>query len=228
MRFFGYFMMMFVFFTACKKNKTEPAKPISGINYFPILDSATWIYKVDSIVFNSFQAPGTAPDTSVYWIKESIVEDLSDLIDLSKKRIERYISTDSGINWKFDRSLVVIKNNIQAIRNDYNIMEFKLSFPITELKSWNGNQFNNLGEKEYLYDWIFLPYKTMGQNQDSSIKVLHRNVKNQIRDNIEYEIYLPNIGLVYKEIVDLNYKDLGRTKVDGRIVKYNLISFNEK
>jgi hypothetical protein len=228
MRFFGYFMMMFVFFTACKKNKTEPAKPISGINYFPILDSATWIYKVDSIVFNSFQAPGTAPDTSVYWIKESIVEDLSDLIDLSKKRIERYISTDSGINWKFDRSLVVIKNNIQAIRNDYNIMEFKLSFPITELKSWNGNQFNNLGEKEYLYDWIFLPYKTMGQNQDSSIKVLHRNVKNQIRDNVEYEIYLPNIGLVYKEIVDLNYKDLGRTKVDGRIVKYNLISFNEK
>jgi hypothetical protein len=228
MRFFGYLMVTFAFFTACEKNKTEPAKPISGVNYFPMSVGATWIYKVDSIVFNSFQAPGTAPDTSVYWIRESIVEDLSDPIDLSKKRIERYISIDSGINWKFDRSLVVIKNNIQAIRNDYNNMEIKLSFPITELKSWNGNQFNNLGEKEYLYDWIFLPYNTFGKSQDSSIKVLQQNVKNQIRDNVEFEVYLPNTGMVYKETVDLNYKDLERTKVDGKKVIYILISFIEK
>lgn len=228
MRFFGYLLMTFVFFTACEKNKIEPAKPISGINYFPMSDSSTWIYQVDAITYNSFQAPGTAPDTSIYWVKESIIEDLSDAIDPLKKRIERHISYDSGKNWKFDRNLIVIRNSSQALRNDNNITEIKLSFPITELKTWNGNQYNNLGEKNFLYDWVFLPYNTMGSNKDSSIKVLQRNVKNQIRDNVEFEVYLPNTGLVYKEIVDLSYKDLERTKVDGKIVKYHLISYLEK
>lgn len=228
MRFFGYLMLVLLFFNACEKNKIEPAKPISGISYFPMGDSSLWIYKVDSVTYNSFQAPGTAPDTSVYWVKEIIIEDLSDAIDPLKKRMERFISYDSGISWKFDRSLIIIRNNSQALRNDFNNIEIKLSFPISMLKTWNGNQYNNLGEKEYLYDWIFLPYTAMGKSQDSSIKVLQRNVINQIRDNIEFEIYLPNRGMVYKEIVDLNYKDLERTKVDGKIVKYSLMSFHEK
>ena len=228
MRLFGYLMVTCLFMMACKKNKIEPSKPISGVDYFPLTDNLTWIYQVDSIIYNSFQLPGTGPDTSVYWVKESTVEDLSDAIDPLKKKLERSISYDSGKTWNFDRYFMLIRNNSQAIRNDNNIKEIKLSFPITELKSWNGNQYNNLGEKEYIYNWVFKPFVSLGQNQDSSIKILQRNVKNQIRDNVEYEIYLPNKGMVYKETVDLSYKDLQRTKIDGKIVKYDLISFHEK
>jgi hypothetical protein len=227
MRILFYFMVTVVVLTACEKNKIEPSKPISGINFFPIDSNISWVYQIDSVYYNSFQSAGTPPDTAVYWIKETIAEDLSDTIDAVKKRIERYISYDSGLTWKFDRNLIVIRNNSQALRNDNNIFNVKLSFPIIELKAWNGNQFNNLGENEYLYDWIFKSYWALGANRDSSIKVLQRNIKNQIKDNVEYEVYLPNIGMVYKEIVDLNYRDLERTKVDGKIVKYRLISFDE-
>jgi hypothetical protein len=222
-------VLLFFIASSCEKNVVEPERPIIGWDYFPVVINNTWVYRVDSIVYSGFQKGQI--DTFVYWIKEWISDDLSNDTAEPYMKVERYISRDSLV-WLFDRNFSVKRNATYAIRTDNNGTEVKLSYPVALFKSWDANQFNNRGRKDYNYDGVFQPFYSGGIYYDSTISVMQEKEENFIQSKLVREVYAKNKGMVFKEFSDLNLEIITNpqtqkedTTIDGLRLHYILVDF---
>ena len=222
-------LIALLFLCSCEKNTVEPERPVAGWNYFPVDVNNTWVYRVDSVVYSPFKKGQI--DTFVYWIKEWISEELSDDSSDAYVKIERQSSHDS-LRWQFERNLSIRRNESHAIRTDNNLPEVKLSFPLALFKSWDANQFNNAGKKNYTYDWLFQPFSSGGVSYDSTISVTQEKIENFIQSKLVREVYARNKGMVYREFRNLNLEIITNpqtqkedTTIDGLKLTYKLVSF---
>ena len=80
----------------------------------------------------------------------------------------------------------------------------KLSFPVKENATWNGNALNTLGEWNYTYDYINQSETINITHFDNVLLVVQKNDKNNaIHREYYIEKYAKDVGLVYREIKDL-------------------------
>lgn len=202
-----------------------PEPKAGGIEYYPIEDGTYWIYRVDSIHYNSFNTLKPI-DTFQYWVRESLVERLDFDTLFIHQKVEREISLDTGKTWKFDRFLQISRSDLEALRMDHGKRVLKLVFPIKPSASWNANHYNTDEPftSNYYTPSNAILYKDSAYT--SGVGIRYRNNVNLIRVDTEDEIYIAHLGNVYRERKDLTYKDLEQTKADGFSVRYTLIDFN--
>ena len=194
---------------SCKKKKA-PEKPDLGEAYYPATIGRYVIYDVDSTVYDElfFKAKN-----SKYQIKEKITEEFVDSQGRNALRLMRYIKKFdsiipySAMPWTIkDVWQVNISNkNVEIVEE--NIRFVKLIFPVKEGSTWDGNSTNTIGQWDYTYSFVDKNESINGNNFEKVALVTQKNFPTLISRQYYVEKYAKEVGLVYREIIDINFKD---------------------
>lgn len=192
---------------SCTKHKAE-TPPDLGYDYAPIKIGKYVVYDVDSTVYDDFFG-----DTIItkYRIKEKFEENITDNEGRSAIRLVRYIKMFdatkdySNIPWVIKDVWNYTKTNTTLEVVEEDIRFTKLTFPVKEDATWNGNAFNTMGEWEYSYTYIDKRETLNGNVFENVLCVKQKDDKliNYIHRQYYIEKYAKGVGLIYKEIKDL-------------------------
>lgn len=200
------FLISSILFTSCKKNQTENITMEDGKNYFPIAIGQYIVYDVDSTAYDELTH---IPKTYKYRLKEIITQAFTNDETTTSYRLERYIKyydstkTYDQIPWQIKDVWTIIPYPKSIEKVEENIRYVKLLFPVKNGLQWNGNIKNTLGEKIYRYDYIDQPDVINGKTFDKTLKVVQNNYRSLIQYQNEVEKYAREVGMVYKEITNL-------------------------
>lgn len=192
--------MCVLFMVSCKKDKPVPPTNF-GYNYFPDNVGHYVIYNVDSIVVNQLMPQPI--DTFKYQVKEVIDSIFTDGSGRPTQRILRYKRADSTQPWVIQKVWSGNLTTTTAERFEDNIRYVRLIFPVSVNATWNGNAFNTLGEMDYQYTAIDVPSSVNNVNFDSTLTVLQDSNINLIQHQFYLEKYARNVGVIYKDLIDL-------------------------
>ncbi len=203
---------------SCTKNETITSSSL-GYSYFPLDSGWVKIYAVDSIAFDD---NNQSVDTFHFLLKERFLGKIIGIEGESYREIERSVQTDTNNIWEPRNSYFVSKtnNNIQFF--DENIRVVKLVFPIGNVLSWNGNQYNNLGRKTFFLQNINKPFNNGDTTFGNCITVQEALANNAIEEILVKSIYQDGIGLVDATNNYVNTQIAGKS---GYKVRQKLISF---
>lgn len=196
---------------SCKKDKDSISNIDFGKDYFPIKVGVYIVYDVDSTAYNEITH---IPTTYKYRLKEIIKQAFTNDENTTSYRLERYIkyydSTKSydQIPWQIKDvwTIVPYSNSIEKIEE--NIRYVKLVFPVKQGTQWNGNAKNTLGEKIYSYEYVDNSESINNIHFDKVLKVKQYEFRSLIQYQNEYEKYAKNVGLVYKEMINLESQNI--------------------
>jgi hypothetical protein len=180
---------------ACTQ-QTEPDAVDLGYAFFPSQIGATWIYHVDSLVYDD-NSGFTTIDTFEYQYKEQITGTYINGSGKTEQLVSRYIKKVDTLNWEQLNTYTLLKTDLNAQKTIENIRFVKLVFPLTLNKKWDGNAYNSLGNEEYVVS-TFNTSQTIGSSiYDNTLTVIQKNEDNAVEEIKRAEIYARNIGLVY-------------------------------
>ncbi len=192
-----------IFIFSCKKDKEVIVFDL-GYSYFPDKKGTYVIYQVDSLFYNDFTS---TIDTFQFQIKEKITENFNDLSNRATQRIERFYRQNSTQEWLIKDVWFANRTSNTAEKVEENIRFVKIVFPLKKETSWNGNRFNNLGEKNYTLTKLNEPLILGSLNFDSTIYISQSADSNLIEKKMAYEVYAKNVGLIFKKELNITDKD---------------------
>ncbi len=223
------FLLPFVL-AACDTREVavDPAK--GGYDYFPLTAGQYAVYEVESIEYRT----GRPADTTHYQVKEVVQEQIVDLSGEDAFKIYRYYRPLEVASWKEEPDSVwtAKRNAYHATRTENNVTFVKLSFPVREELTWNGNALNNQGKLTYKITGAGQPYQLADTTFSSTMTVEQSNDSNLCSKNVQYEVYAKGIGLISKEIEQVYYLqadgecDVNQTISYGRRLTQKLIEFS--
>lgn len=201
-----YFLLL-LFISSCKKDKPAPALPDLGYTYFPLNIGSWIIYDVDSVVHDDFK---DSVFTYKYQLKEFIESKYTDNAGKEIYRVERYKRNNPTAPWIISDVWAAHINSSRAEKFEENIWYIKLIFPVKENAKWNGNSFNSMDAMEYEYTEVNVSTSLNGNNFDSTLTVLQADELNAINKLFSEEKYAKNVGLIYRQYINLDLqKDSG-------------------
>ncbi len=215
------------FFQACDTDQ-ELVDPIpQHKDYVNLSTGSVRVYEVDSFFYNKFQK---TIDTFQYIVRETVGEE----IDSNRYRMQRQMDSTSE-NIKADPSLYsakMKKSQYEVFRNNQRLV--KMTFPVKAGKSWNGNAFNNLLAADFRYKNVHQPYSNKHYDFDSTVTVVEKDSGNRIEQKTRKVVYAKDVGMVYKEELNLRFegetlppKDTAWEKKanKGYIIRYKLKNY---
>ncbi|MEO8151012.1 MAG: hypothetical protein ABI723_25485 [Bacteroidia bacterium] len=194
-----FFICLAIF--SCKKNSTTET-PYLGYSYFPDNVGHYIIYDVDSVEKDGFTGIVTH---STYQIKEIIESVFTDNQGRPTLRIERY-RKDSVYypDWTIYNVWTANLTATTAERFENNIRYIKLTFPVQNGKTWNGNAMNTDVEEDYEYTGIHEQMTINNLTFDSVTTVLQADeLFNFVSPKYKQEQYAAGVGLVYRKKLEL-------------------------
>jgi hypothetical protein len=213
-------------FSSCEQDDAETD---IGWGYFPT-EIGHWVaYEIDSTVYDDFEG-----DTDVYryQVKEVLESSFIDNQGRPTVRVERYrrnydpaVPYDS-IPWYLSRVWAFTRTNGNGEKMEENERFIRLSFPAAQGKTWNGNAYNTIGQWNYKYKELDVPYSLAPFAFDSTCLVEQKNEVNAISHRVYKERYAKNIGMIEKNVVDVRDTGFGPVPVINRI--YSGVIYNIK
>jgi hypothetical protein len=206
----------------------DPVNPDFGLNFFPLQTGMSWIYQVDETTINQSQETKLT-----YELRVTITDSVRSLNNMDTFIFTWETRTSAASPWQtLDTWSARIENN-QLIQSEGNTLFVKLIFPPSTALSWNGNQFNNLpnngnlfngsGSESYRITSYDLPFEIGSMMYPKTLIVVQNNFVDAIvGEDQRQEIYVRDIGLVYKEVIQLEYCStpdcLGQQKIDKGVM----------
>jgi len=192
----------------------DPAPPAVVTDYFPIKVGAYFIYAVDSLVTDQ-----TIPTPYTYDLMLQVTDSFPSSEGGYIYVIQRSKRADSTKPWSSLTSWSIRLTPYQAVVDEGNTPYVKMETPIANGTAWNGNALNNLngGEKcldsddntcdIYALANVGKPYALDGGlSFQNSLTVVQSDNENLIvYQDRRSEVYALKTGLVYREIIQLNY-----------------------
>jgi hypothetical protein len=211
------YILFAVFFFACQKDKFESIDYSNDKNYISKKIGSYSEYSVQEIVYDDFK---NTIDTFNYQLKELNESLFKDNLGRNSIRIDRYSRSNDTFNWSYVNTcyISIDVNSIERIEN--NTRKSIISFPISNDAIWNSNEFNMEYVNNVFYTSFHKPYSINSIKYDSSITVEGVVVSNSIKERAYKEVYVKQIGLVYKNIV---FIDKIGTLQRGRRINYKLL-----
>jgi hypothetical protein len=193
-------LLAIIILFSCSKS-TENVIINRDFSYYP-QKVGKWInYQVQEI---HIDAPSNIYDTTNYQIKELFESTFIDNSGDICFRIERYKRINDSSPWEIKDVWVSKLNNNFAIKIEENLAYVKILFPAETNKVWNGNIYNtgdysgyhisDLNEKEIINANVF----------DSVLTVVQRDDENLIEKYLSVEKYGKNIGLIFRQNININ------------------------
>ena len=97
-----------------------------------------------------------------------------------------------------------------------NLRYVKLTNPVFNAKSWDGNSYNILNDWNYYYTDLNTKFENDTISYQSTFRVEKRDVKNVIQEQRAFEIFAENIGPVYEYYANFSLQsgevNLGESK----------------
>ncbi len=213
-------ILISTFAASCKKDKATPLN--IGYTYFPDKVGHWIIYDVTDIQHD------ITSDTFRYQIKEVIESKFIDIEGKEAMRIERYKRDNDTLPWVIKDVWEARLDNYRAEKTEENIKYIKMVFPVDDNQFWDGNVFNTNIEWEYFYEDIDAPYSLPNFNFDSTVKVVQRENFNAVEFENAYEIYAKNVGMIKKQLIDLDINGFNIDSISKGFELYQeLIDFGD-
>ena len=204
--------ILFVIGVSCTSKELVPVSVVS--DYFPMKKGAYKIYRVDSVVVNQNREV-----KYTYDLKTEVTDSFPGSNGGFTYLIQRSKRITSSSPWTALESWSARVNAFQAVVNEGNISFVKMEGPLGNGKTWNGNAFNILGGNEkcldgnaytcdnYTIGSFAKPYETIsGKNFENTLSVIQNDNQDLIVSlDKRSEIYAKKTGLIYREIIKLNY-----------------------
>ncbi|MBI1184998.1 hypothetical protein GC194_12050 [bacterium] len=124
---------------ACGPEETAPDKT-GEMDYFPLVDGAWFLYKIDSIDFEK-----RPYDTLHYWIKEVVAPEIKALDGGNYHQIFVFQKRKWTDNWLKVRTDLAQTTDMGAKRYSENVMFLKQVYPPEMNLTWNEAPYNNTG-----------------------------------------------------------------------------------
>ncbi|MBI3511951.1 MAG: hypothetical protein HY064_14930 [Bacteroidetes bacterium] len=212
-----FFAMICFVFSDCKKDHQVPD---AGYNYFPDAIGHWCIYEVDSTEYRDF-----FHDTvnTRYQVKEVIQSYFTDNQGRKAMRVERYkrpyIDTIpyNQLPWTISRVWSFVRTQSEGEKDEENQRFIRVTFVPRVEKSWNGNAYNTMGDWEYKYKEVDMPYSINSMSFDSTALVEQKCDTNRLTYQWYRERYARNVGLIEKNVYDVSDDSLKPTSVLSRI-----------
>jgi hypothetical protein len=128
--------------------------------------------------------------------------------------VERYKKNNLQDTFQLTDVWVQKRTTTSAERYEENQRFVRLIFPVNEGESWNGNAYNTLEPWNYTYTNVGEPYSLDLLSFSKTLTVNQRNNVNLVNQEIAYEVYAYGIGMVYKQLTDLEYQNFQVTGVE--------------
>lgn len=201
-----------ILFVACKDVTEDPNIDL-GLDYFPIEVGKWLVYEADSVVFNGFT--GTI-DTTEFFIREFVESNFTDNEGRPASRIERSYRSNENEDWVLRDIWYAVKDSQYAERIEENVRFLKLVFPITANKTWKGNTYINSNDPDLNFydDWDYeitntnTSYQYGDLNLSNAIDIQQIDFETFIEKSYGKETYAKGVGLVFKELWQLETQDL--------------------
>lgn len=195
-----YLAILILLGSACGKDEFVPAD--RGTNYFPIRVGSTWIYNVSETIYSEV----TAPKESSYRLRLTVSDSLPNAAGNYTFVVNRSRQDIGESAWTSVDTWSVRKNDREVIVTEGNISFKRLMFPTRSGLTWNGNEYNTLGEDLYEMEevkgaegWGAVSYPdTLRVEQESNDDFI------VFLDQRE-ESYGKGVGLLRKSVTQLNY-----------------------
>lgn len=230
------YLLALSMFSSCKKD-SPASNPDSGFAYFPGEVGNFVIYEGDSTIYDDFKKDTTYIRFQLKERIESIFPDNEGRPALRTERYMRYYNPNKpydSIPWQLKGVCYSVKTTALVERLENNVRYVKLVFPVKEGKKWNGNALNTKGEWEYEYTETDVSLGIGSYLFDSTLTVLQRDELTIFTKQYYKEKYVKNVGLVYREVIDVESDNpnqaipiLGRVK-KGVLVNWKIVSFGRE
>jgi hypothetical protein len=194
--------------------------------YYPVRPNETRIYNVEEIIYEI-----SGFDTLRYQLRESVIDSIIASGEPSYL-LQREIRTAENQPWVVDSVWSYsVNDRILTIREN-NIPLVKLSAPVSEGTTWDGNAFNTRSEQTYYYQQLVNPLID-SVNLNDHIRVIIEDIpKNVVDQDERSEVYVRGIGLVEKDYLSLTFCttsdvcSIGEI-ITGRSLKQQLIELTK-
>jgi hypothetical protein len=216
-----YWLICFVVFSqamSCSTDETAPAASVK--DYFPLKIGVSHIYSVEETITQQI----SGESKSTYELRTIVTDSIPEPDGTFTYVIQRYRRADAQSSWTNLPTWSARVSKFQAIVSEENTGFLKVEAPIAEGKEWNGNLPNILDEDTYSLIEVAKPYSiNSAKTFPNTITVLQNDNKDLIVfQDRRSEIYAGGVGLVYREILQLEYctdpNCLGQQKVKKGIV----------
>jgi hypothetical protein len=217
LRLLSFYIILGISFFACKKDKFESVNTSNDKKYFSLKIGSYSEFSVQDILYDDFN---NSIDTFNYQIKEVNESSFKDNLDRNAIRVDRYTRNNDTINWDYLNTWYAAIDAHSVERVENNSRKIIISFPISYDAVWNSNEFNMDYVNNVFYTSFHKPYTINNTRYDSSISIESVVISNSVKERVYKEVYVKNIGLVYKNIV---FIDKIGTLQRGRRLNFKLL-----
>ena len=186
--------------TSCQLVDSGPVS--SGYDYFPLVTGRYTIYDVTEY---QYSLTATIPVQRAYQVKEVIGASYTDVTGQKAYRLLRYRRLAEGQSWRVDSVWAARLVGSEAVRSENGLDFVKLRFPVSDRLRWNGNHYNAIGEDEYEIRNSGQPYRVSDKEFSETVTVVIQQDSTLLSQDERIDIYARQIGLIYKERVQLQY-----------------------
>ena len=207
-------LMVVLLSGSCRSVSTEPVSP--GYDYFPL---ETGHYIIYDITEQHYSLAATVPVQRTYQVKEVVGAAYADVTGQQAHRLVRYRRSGESQSWQPDSVWSARLMDSEGIRTENGVDVVKLRFPVSNGLRWNGNQHNAAGADEYELRNSGQPYHVLDKQFIETVTVVAQQDSTLVSQDKRIEVYAKQVGLIYKERVQLQYCSsspacIGKNQVD--------------
>ncbi|MHB8258636.1 MAG: hypothetical protein ACYDCN_08765 [Bacteroidia bacterium] len=200
-----------VLFFSCKKDTIIPP-PDLGYNYYPGTIKSFVVYDVDSIVYNPVSGDTAKYKFQIQEVMDTLITDNSNRPTIKLIRYRKNYSATipySSMTWTLQSVWVANKTTTDVEVVEENIRYTKLAFPINLNGTWNGTAHTDTTAQTYQYTTFDVPLTINGSAFSKTLTVQQYLNSNALMYQNYYEQYARGVGLIYKQIVNYTYSQVG-------------------
>ena len=185
---------------SCKKDKVEIDTNDSSFNFYPLAAGTERVYKVTTI---SVDKDVDLYDTTIYYLKETVMDTIIDTLDYKMFLIKRDRRVHDTLSWEYDKQVAIKKYKrrlgFQEDNQEISILQFTERNGMT----WDANEFNSLDMEEYEYTETSTKDSILNELYDSVLVVLVEDTENKIERIFNEYRYQYGVGLVSQTDIDV-------------------------
>ena len=213
------YLVLWASVLGCTTPATEPAN--AGLDMAPLATGNYSIYDVTEQRF-SLTAP---PATSTYQVKETTGPAYTDITRQTAYRLQRFRRADARAPWQPDSVWTARTDGRQLVRTENGADFVKLTFPLANRSRWNGNRLNRFAEDFYELQRVDEPFRVGNQTFAQTATVVQQNDSTLVSQDRRVEVYARLVGLVYKEVIYLQFCSsaptcVGKAQIDFGTRRY--------
>lgn len=214
-----YFLIMASY--SCQES-VEANPDLIGVNFYPLQTGNFIDYEIQEL---NYQIVSDSADTIRYQLRELVFDSIAGL-DGETTYILRTLRRENAQQpWVVD-SVWQVRNDItRVIKTESNVPYIKLSFPLEEGREWDGNALNSFDTTLYRIKDLALPTQINTFTFARSVRVIHQDDSTAVSLKRSNETFVENIGLVYKERIDVSYKT--EDESGNNLVGQGVINFGQ-